>query len=145
MNIVLIFVRTLFFKKPNIAKVAKPPDLAGRVEIVSAFVVAFSGSGRVGLGGSIDMATAMLGTIGAVVGAAPSVGETVGANNTLAFDGLAELVDCLFSIKRVGGRVGRASLEEFLMRLYWSEVRAVSLVLLSVSWVRTSFLFVAAI
>ena len=66
------------------------------MEVVPAFVLASSGARRVGSGGSIDVAVAFPGRVEDVAGYTPSMSGTVGADNPLAFDDIAELVDCMF-------------------------------------------------
>ena len=70
--------------------------MPGCVEVVPTFVVAYSGSGRVSSGGSIDMVLTFSGASRAVVGGALSVGGTAGADDALTFEGMAELEDCMF-------------------------------------------------
>ena len=55
------------------------------------------------MGGSIDVALGFAGAVGADVGGAPVVGGTECANNPLAPVGMAELVDVILPIGRVGG------------------------------------------
>ena len=76
-----------------------------------------AGTGRIGAGGSIDVALGFLGAVGAAVGCTPSVGGAECADNPIALEGMAELEDGILPIGRVG-RVGggygggRVSLEE---------------------------------